>query len=64
MQKAHQWEMADDAAWNKALQREAVIRPLAEYLRLSVDDITTAASQLGLSRAVLYKLLQRYRRRP
>jgi hypothetical protein len=46
-----------------ALQRDAVIRPLAEYSRLSVDDIAGAASQLGLSRTVLYKLLQRYRRR-
>jgi putative transposase len=64
MQKVHQWEMAGDAAWSIALQREAVIRPLAEYHRLSVDDIAGAAGQLGLSRTVLYKLLQRYRRRP
>jgi putative transposase len=64
MQKTHQWEIAGDAAWGIALQREAVIRPLAEYSRLSVDDIAGAASQLGLSRTVLYKLLQRYRRRP
>ena len=56
--------MADDAAWSIALQREAVIRSLAEFLRLSVDDIASAANQLGLSRTVLYKLLQRYRRRP
>jgi hypothetical protein len=64
MQKAHQWEMADDAAWSIALQREAVIRPLAEFLRLNVDDIASVANQLGLSRTVLYKLLQRYGRRP
>lgn len=64
MQKVHQWEMAGDAAWSIALQREAVIRPLAEYHRLSVDDIAGAAGQLVLSRTVLYKLLQRYRRRP
>jgi putative transposase len=64
MQKTHQWEIAGDAAWGIALQREGVIRPLGEYSRLSVDDIAGAASQLGLSRTVLYKLLQRYRRRP
>jgi transposase len=33
-------------------------------LRLSAERITEAANKLGLSRSILYKLLQRYRRRP
>jgi Helix-turn-helix domain len=64
MQKAHQWEIAGEAAWGVALHREAVIRPLAEQPRLSAESITEAANKLGLSRSILYKLLQRYRRRP
>jgi putative transposase len=47
-----------------ALLREAVIRPLAEHSRLSSESVAEAADQLGLSRTILYKLLQRYRRRP
>jgi transposase len=64
MQKAQQWEIAGEAAWGVALHREAVIRPLAEQPRLSAESIAEAANQLGLSRSILYKLLQRYRRRP
>jgi putative transposase len=64
MQKWQQWEMAGEAAWGVALRREAVIRPLAEQPRLSAESIAEAANELGLSRSILYKLLQRYRRRP
>jgi putative transposase len=64
MQKWQQWEMAGEAAWGVALHGEAVIRPLAEQPRLSAESIAEAANQLGLSRSILYKLLQRYRRRP
>jgi putative transposase len=64
MQKAYQWEIASEAAWGVALLREAVIRPLAEHSRLSAESVAEAADQLGLSRTILYKLLQRYRRRP
>ena len=56
--------MAGEAAWGVALHREAVIRPLAEQPRLSAESITEAANKLGLSRSILYKFLQRYRRRP
>src|SRR5258708_21324559 len=64
MQKARQWEIAGEAAWGVALHRESVIRRLAEHPRLSSESIAEAANQLGLSRSILYKLLQRYRRRP
>jgi len=50
--------MAGDAAWGLALYRESVIRPLAEQPRRSAEGIAKAASQLGLSRSVLYKLLE------
>ena len=53
-----------EAAWGVALHRESVIRRLAEHPRLSSESIAEAANQLGLSRSILYKLLQRYRRRP
>ena len=64
MQVWHKWEVAGEAAWGVALRWEAVIRPLAEQPRLSVERVAEAALQLGLSRGVLYELLQRYRRRP
>jgi putative transposase len=64
MQKWQQWETAGEAAWGLAMQREAVIRPLAEQTRLRAESVADAARQLGLSRSVLYELLQRYRRRP
>jgi hypothetical protein len=59
MQKWQQWEMAGEAAWGVALHPETVIRPLAEQPRPSAESIAEAAYQLGLSRSVLYKLLQR-----
>jgi putative transposase len=64
MQKGHEWEIAGEAAWGVALLRESVIRPLAEHSRLCAESVAEAADQLGLSRTILYKLLQRYRRRP
>jgi len=64
MQNTHQWEIAGEAAWGVALHRESVIRPLAEQPRLSSESIAESAKELGLSRSILYKLLQRYRRRP
>jgi hypothetical protein len=48
-----------EAAWGVALHRETVIRPLAEQPRLGAESIAEAPFQLGLSRSVLYKLLQR-----
>jgi hypothetical protein len=33
--KWRSWEMASSADWSTALERESVIRPLAEQLRLS-----------------------------
>jgi putative transposase len=64
MQKWQQWESASDADWGLAVQREAVIRPLAERQRLCTEDVEEAARHLGIGRSVLYCLVHRYRQRP
>lgn len=51
----------DDAAWRKAVAREAIIRPLASKGRLSPADVGLACRQLGLGRARFYELLGQYR---
>ena len=64
MQRWREWQTASDSDWGVASQREAVIRPLADQVRLTETDVTTAAHQLKLSRATLYRLIGRYRQRP
>jgi putative transposase len=64
MQKWRSWEAASEAEWGLALEREAVIRPLAERQRLSTPAVEEAVRELRLSRSVLYDLVRRYRRRP
>jgi putative transposase len=54
----------DDAAWRKAVAREAIIRPLASKGRLSPADVGLTCRQLGLGRARLYELLGQYRASP
>jgi hypothetical protein len=61
MQKWREWSTASDADWDKALQREAVIRPLAEQARLGEREVTDAASRLQLGRVTTYRLVRRYR---
>ena len=62
MQKWQQWESASDADWGLAVEREAVIGPLAAHKRLRTDDVEEAARNLGVVRSVLYKLMRRYAR--
>src|SRR6266542_1960226 len=64
MPKWQEWQTASDGDWGVASQREAVIRPLADQVRLTEEDVTAAAHQLKLSRATLYRLIGRYRQRP
>ena len=64
MQKWRQWDSADGAARQLALEREAVIRPLSGEHKLSQALIEEATNQLGLSRSVLHDLLRRYKQRP
>lgn len=64
MHKWREWQAASDSDWQKASQREAIIRPLAEQTRLTKLDVCTAAKILRTSRATLYRLISRYRQRP
>jgi len=54
----------DDAKWQGAVAREAVIRPLASASRLSQFDVATACRILGLRRSRLYVLIEQYRSDP
>ena len=64
MQKWQQWESASDADWGLAVEREAVIRPLAEQQRLCTEDVEEASRHLQIARSFLYRLVRRYRQRP
>jgi|GraSoi2013_115cm_1033766.scaffolds.fasta_scaffold81987_2 hypothetical protein len=56
MQKWQQLESADDADWQLAIEREAVIRPLAGQAKLQSDADTKKPPSLHLSRSVFYVL--------
>jgi putative transposase len=64
MPEWREWATASDGDWIVANQREAVIRPLADQVRLTAQDVAAATFQLNLSRAMLYRLIQRYKQRP
>lgn len=64
MQTWRQWESAPDSDWGTALEREAVIRPIAEGRKLGKAVVEEAGKHLGLSRALIYRLVSRYRQRP
>jgi putative transposase len=55
---------ANEASWALARHREAVIRPLADCSPLTIERIDEAAQVLTISRSFVYRLLERYRRRP
>jgi len=54
----------EDAAWEQAMEREAVIRALASSDPPSRVEVLRACRRLGLKRARIYQLLQAYRARP
>ena len=64
MQRWQPWQAAPKVDWGAALEREAVIRPLADQPRLSEVMIQNAAAELGLDRVTIYRLIRRYRQRP
>ena len=64
MQDWRPWETASKADWGLAVERESVIRPLAEEEKLTGEQFLQAMQRLHVGRSVLYKLIQRYRRRP
>ena len=58
------WEPASEMDWRLAVERESIIRALAEAARLTQEQVKDAMTRLNLSRSVLYKLVQRYKQRP
>jgi putative transposase len=64
MQGWRQWETASKAEWGAAVERESVIRSLAEEERLTNEQLREAMLRLNLGRSVLYKLVHRFRQRP
>ncbi len=61
--KSDKLDVGEDA-WREAVAREAIIRPLAGAGRLSPTEVKTACRALGLRRARLYALIERYRSEP
>ena len=55
---------ASDAEWAEAVRREAVLRPLSTQATLAPLEVKTAAHDLSLSRASVYKLLRVFRGNP
>jgi len=51
MQRWQPWQTASKVDWGAALEREAVIRPLADQPRLTEAMVQSAAAQLGLDRS-------------
>jgi len=64
MQKWRQWETASEADWGAAVERESVIRSIAEEERLTHEQLQEAMLRLNLRRSVVYKLVHRFRQRP
>ncbi|CDZ67523.1 TniA protein [Neorhizobium galegae bv. orientalis] len=53
-----------DTAWQKAVAREAAIRPLIAKARISRGDVASTCRQLGLKRTRFYELVAKFRKRP
>ena len=52
MQKWRPWETANEVEWGHAVERESVIRPLAEEGKLTNGRLQEAMLRLGLSRSI------------
>ena len=55
---------AEDGAWEQAVEREAVVRRLAEQPRIARSDFLAACRELGVKRSRLYQLIGAYKARP
>ena len=64
MQRWREWRTASAADWGTALQRVAVIRPLAEQTCLAASLLAEASTCLGLGRVPIYHRIRCYRQRP
>jgi putative transposase len=54
----------DAAAWDEAVAREAVIRPLIQKATIPAHELVSACRRLGVERTRLYELIERYRSEP
>ncbi|GBQ28874.1 transposase [Gluconacetobacter sacchari DSM 12717] len=52
---------SQDAAWQEAVRRSEVLRPLAESQERSAAAVASAAARLGLSIPQTYRLLRKFR---
>lgn len=57
-------DAVDDAAWEQAVAREAVIRRLASKASPNRAEFLKACRDLGLKRSRLYELISAYKTRP
>jgi putative transposase len=55
---------ASDSLWSVAVERERVIGPLAVVPQVSRSEVEVAGRELKLSRAMVYRLVARYRSDP
>jgi putative transposase len=55
---------AEDEAWDQAVEREAVVRRLAEQPRIPRADFLAVCRDLGIKRSRLYQLIRAYKARP
>ncbi|QBF33348.1 Mu transposase C-terminal domain-containing protein [Thalassococcus sp. S3] len=56
--------VADDDAWEQAVQREAISRRLTDQQRISRSDFLAACRELGVKRSRPYELIRVYKARP
>jgi putative transposase len=56
--------VSNEMAWQKAVARDAVIRPLAFVKTLNAAERALACRQLGLKPSRFYELLGQFRRKP
>jgi putative transposase len=63
MQKHRSWQGASEAEWQEACRREAAIRSLIEAGPVSHARADVVAKDLGIRRALVYRLASRYRLR-
>ena len=50
--------------WERACERETVVRPLAQAVRLESWQVEDAANAIGLGRSATYRLIELFKRRP
>jgi len=63
MQKHRSWQGASETEWQEACRRESAIRSLIESGPVSHARADVVAKDLGISRALVYRLASRYRLR-